>query len=108
MGLLISEEWVNRTESYSSGSSDPYESAYDTTGTLYRALLREHGRCISRVYIDQGDKTLCVGWVFVKKAHYEDDRTKTYLQETWVTLHERMPERTIKHFYKEIGTKAAH
>ena len=51
---------------------------------LFRRLSREFGRCSSKVYVGEGTP---VGWVFEKKALYDDTR-ETYIMETWVTITE--------------------
>jgi hypothetical protein len=65
-----------------------------TTGDLYRAMRREYGRCISRVYIDTNGQTLPIGWVFVSRQRYDDTR-EPYRREIWIMLHEH-GERTIE------------
>jgi hypothetical protein len=84
-----------------------YESRYDNVGELFKSLQKNWGRCTSKVYRDVesgvlGTITQAIGWVFQKKEKYEDCN-KYYLRETWVTLHEREPQTTIKYFYKEIA-----
>ena len=54
---------------------------------------------MGKVYVGEGTP---VGWVFQKKTEYTDC-SETYLREVWVTLHEKLPERTVKYHYKEIG-----
>ena len=92
MRLYVQEEYVNvdRDVRYE-GTGTPYESAYETTeiGGLYRALVREYGRCTGRVYLDtQSRGTVAVGWVFLKRERYDGSDDDTYLQETWVSVFE--------------------
>jgi hypothetical protein len=54
-------------------------------GELFRFSVREHGRCIGRVYVDTDDGTVATGWVFQKRVKYQDD-DETYLHETWITV----------------------
>lgn len=90
--MLINETWVNATEGCKYGESGLYEPYTDNPGKLYKTLQREYGRCISKVYVDLPDnKVQAIGWVFVKRAKYEDCN-KTYLQETWVELYDDYPE----------------
>lgn len=77
------------------GDSEVYETAFDKPGDLYRASMRHHGRCISKVYVDDGVQ---VGWVFVKRMRYEDD-PGTFLAETWVTVHTAPPTTTVEYHY---------
>lgn len=77
------------------GNSEPYESYFVKEGEAYKSLVREFGRCTGKVFIDRDGKRKQVGWIFVKRKPYEDDRSKTYLQEVWVTLHNGPPNRTI-------------
>ena len=101
--ILINEEWIDRTRGVSHGNSGVYETWATEPGELYRALVREYGRCISKVYIDGPDgKPRAIGWVFEKRRRYEDV-PETYLQETWVTLHTEQPTRTTQHHYRVIG-----
>jgi hypothetical protein len=71
------------------GESGVYESFTDDAGKLYRDLVREHGRCTGKMYIDPkaGGKPRHIGWVFLKRRAYEDAPRKTYLAETWVSVH---------------------
>ena len=90
--LKIRETWVNASEGYNCGDSDWYEPFTEDRGELFRACQREHGRCISNVYVDvpvafYPPKTKKVGWVFQKRAKYTDCEN-TYLQETWIELRE--------------------
>lgn len=102
MGILIEENWINRTENYSNGASDVYETGFDNLGELYRFLQGEYGRCSGRVYIDRKDrKNIPVGWVFVKTWRYEDTH-EPFLLETWITVHEKMPVTKREIFPMEI------
>ena len=88
--LQIKEDWVNATKGYRCGDSGWYEpDQCQSTGRLFRALQREYGRCVSRVYVDGPDgQSWPQGWVFQKRRAYEDARgpNDTYLAETWVTM----------------------
>ena len=56
----------------------------DTTSDVYKAAMREYGRCSSKVYRDKKDgQAQHTGWVFQKRVKYADCN-KTYLQETWI------------------------
>lgn len=102
MCLYAQETYVDLTKGGCYGESDVYETMYDNPGDLYRACQRDYGRCTSRVYIDEANgQARPIGWVFVKRATYEDARkpTDTYLQETWVTVHKSPPTKTIEYHY---------
>ena len=102
MSLFIEENKVNLTKGWRFGDSGVYESYFETPGEAYRACVKEHGRCTGRMYIDTIDgKAKPIGWVFLKRAKY-DDCDETFLQETWVTLHEKMPTRTVENHYHEL------
>jgi len=99
--LWVSEAHINLSEGYRMGDTEPYESYLtgDQLGRLFRDAQREHGRCVSRVYVDIEDgPAIPVGWVFVKRDEYEDSRPRyddygrrkpveTFLHETWITVH---------------------
>ncbi len=97
--LYIEENWIDRTRNCGLGDSDIYESFTDNRGELYRAMQREYGRCVGKVRIDRTDGTTQeIGWVFRQRARYEDTR-EFYLRETWVTVHEAPPTKTIEYHY---------
>lgn len=98
--LHIQENYINKTEGYSFGESDVYETAYDNKGELYRSLQREYGRCASRVYIDTDKGAKPIGWVFEGRSKYGDS-PDTYLREVWVTIHDAPPTRTIQYHYAD-------
>ena len=100
--LFIQETFTNETENYRFGESDVYETGYSTVGELFRAVRREYGRCISRVYVDRANDAKPIGWVFERRAKY-DDCNQTYLQHTWVTIHDALPTKTVKYHYAELS-----
>jgi hypothetical protein len=73
---------------------------------MYRWLVREHGRCTGKIWVDTEDGSrLHVGWVFLKRDRYEDTG-ETFLHETWVTLLERSE--LVRHVdYFAIGKEAS-
>ena len=84
--LWIKIDMVNATKGYCFSKDRPFETCHENLGDLYRAMVREYGRCTSKMYTDRGVKpAMCVGWVFVKRAKY-NDANETYLQETWVAV----------------------
>ena len=54
-------------------------------GAIFRFCQKEYGRCVSGVYVGEGDQ---VGWVFEKRMQYEDCND-TYIRQVWVTLLDR-------------------
>ena len=96
--IYIQETWVNKSKGYTIGESGVYETFTDKRGQLFRSLQKEYGKCTSSVYVDcKSGGTKRIGWVFEQTAHYEDTN-EPYTRETWVTLHERKPETTIRTF----------
>jgi hypothetical protein len=73
------------------GDEPIHESRFDTLGALYKFAQKEYGRCVSRVYVDRAGHSVPIGWVFLKRAQYEEYQYRmprnTYLQEAWVTVH---------------------
>lgn len=97
--MLIQETWVDRSNNVRTGESSLYEPFTEDTGALYRHCMKEYGRCVGKVRIDlPGGSSKAIGWVFQKRQKY-DDCNDTFLLETWVTLHDFEPERTVKHHY---------
>lgn len=97
--MLMHETYVNVDKNACFGESDWFEPWTEDTGKLYKDLVREYGRCVSSVYIDQENSPpLRVGWVFRKRMKYEDS-PDTYIREVWVELAESVetPKRVIKH-----------
>ena len=101
MNLMVSESWVNATKGYRLGDSGVYESYTDKVSELFRAMQKEYGRCVSKAYIDESGNSKHIGWVFQKRKQY-DDCKESYLQETWVSIHEKPNETKTTCFYKEL------
>jgi len=79
--------------------SEVYETCYEDKGFLFKALVKEHGRCVGKIYIDdENDKSKEIGWSFLRREQYTDC-AKTYLKETWVTLYSAAPTKTIEYHY---------
>ena len=102
MNLFIREEYTeiknhdtDEERRFYLGDGGVYETRFDDKGKLFLFLQKEHGRCVSRVYIDPHRE---VGWVFQKLVRYTDSKEK-YLQEVWVTVHTDEPTRTIEFHY---------
>jgi len=103
MSLLIEEHWINASKGCGIGDSGIYESYFTSPGEAYRQCQKLYGRCVSKVYVDEPGTGLikAVGWVFQQRIEYEDCN-ESYIRETWITLHEKMPDKTITHHYQEI------
>ena len=67
------------------------DSRCKTIGLLYKAMLKEHGRCTGRMYVDSPEGPKAIGWCFLRRRKY-DDCAETYLCETWVTLYHEPPD----------------
>lgn len=99
MKIYMQEQTVNKTEGYKIGDSGVFESRFETKSEIYEYCLREYGRCIGKCYVDTSDKKAkTIGWVFLKRVKYEDCN-ETYLQETWISLHEKLPVTKTEYFY---------
>lgn len=60
---------------------------------IYRYAVKEYGRCVSKMYTDTVDgRTIHIGWVFQKRMAYIDSPKKKFVQETWVSVLEVIPE----------------
>ncbi len=58
--------------------------AANTTADVYKAALKEFGRCVSKIYRDNEDKTARhIGWVFEKRVKFSDCN-EYYIQEVWL------------------------
>lgn len=101
MALFIEEKFVNATKGYRIGESGVYEPFTDDVKKLFKSLQKEHGRCISKCYLETkaGDKQ--IGWVFQKREKYTDS-AETFVKETWVMLHEKEPETKTTFHYKYL------
>lgn len=86
MGLKVRITYVNKTKGHHIGY-EPYHEPYtEDRGELYRSLVREYGRCVSKMYHDTPDgKTQEIGWVFESRDKYTDS-DDTYIRETWVEV----------------------
>lgn len=101
--LFVQESWLERRDdgkTYGLGDSEVYETSYckGEIKKLFKLCMREYGRCTSKVYRDSDTGTHAIGWVFEKRKQYEDS-TDTYILETWVTLHDAPPVKSIKYNY---------
>lgn len=93
--MLIQETYVNKSEGYRLGETEPYEPYTDDIGELFRELQREYGRCVGKCYVDKKDgSSQAIGWVFQKRQKY-DDCNETFLSEVWVTLYKSYDKHTV-------------
>jgi hypothetical protein len=106
--MWIQETFINETKGYVCGEPDKYEAFTDDVGRLFRALQREHGRCISKIYRDTDNGAQAVGWVFEKRMKYSDARGNDlerdyYIQNVWVGLFEQPDKVTREVFPMVLG-----
>ena len=105
--LWVSEDIIaieGEDKRYRLNDGEPYESGSETPGEIYRLCVREYGKCVSKCYVDNvvnPDKPQHIGWVFQKRVKF-DDCNRTYIQEVWVTLHEKPPTRRTEYHYNVI------
>lgn len=93
--LQILESYFNATEDCFLCDSGWYEPFTEDVGRLFRRLQREHGRCVSRVYVDGPDgQSWPQGWVFQKRRRYDGARSPSdkYSVQTWVSMRHVMKE----------------
>lgn len=93
--IWLQEEYVNKTQGYRVGSSEVFETSFETKSEVYKYCLKEFGKCVGKVYVGEGQH---IGWIFQKLVKYEDSKEK-YLQEVWVSLHKGLPTKTISYDY---------
>lgn len=87
--LYARETYINATKGHGISDGPWYETYTDARGELYRAMRKEYGRCVSKVYVDRpGAEPLAVGWVFQGRQRYEDTN-EPYLREVWVEVSEQ-------------------
>lgn len=114
--LYIETVSLNANNGYHMGSPVFEETKYTNMGELYRALVKEYGRCSSKLYIgDVSGKSVQIGWVFQKRVYYSDLRLNksmrslnaserdfyTFIKETQVSVHTAKSTTTvINHFAK--------
>ena len=95
--MFIQETYVDETRQLRYGTTDLYEPFTENVRTLFLALQRMYGGCVSKIYIDQeGGEPAAIGWVFQKRTKY-DDCDRHYLQSVWVILHEKKPTVTTEY-----------
>ena len=102
--LWIKEVWTNEDQEVRVGDSGPYETFTDDVGELFQSLQKEYGKCVSKLYMEP---EIQIGWVFEKRQKYTDC-DETYLQSTWVSVYDKEPETTVKHFYHNFDGKENH
>lgn len=93
MTLEIREIFINKDMHARYGDSGWYECWQDKRGDLYRALVKEYGRCIGSAYINhpiEANIHIKVGWVFLSRVPYEGRGVGTYLRETWVEVRDKL------------------
>jgi hypothetical protein len=87
--LWITLDFVDLTRDmrYENVGLEPTDFEEEEVGRLYRAMRKEFGRCVSKVYMStSAEEAIPIGWVFQKHTEYTDTNRK-YLREVWVTVH---------------------
>jgi hypothetical protein len=104
MPLWIREDYINQTKGYRFGDSGWHEAHDDSLGKLFKALQKEFGKCVSKVYVDKADgPPMQTGWVFEKTMEYDDahrlpkGKDRTYIREVWVTVSTFEPKKTYRY-----------
>ena len=69
-------------------------------GDIFRWSQKEYGGCVSKVYQETDEGTIAIGWVFQKRREYEDDASKSYIHEVWVSLYDEWQPTVIKKPHK--------
>ena len=96
--LWAQEAWIDVDRNLRCGDTEVYETRYEKPGDLFRSCQREYGRCTSKVYVGDGHP---IGWVFEKKKQYDDSKD-TFILQTWVSVHEKPPTKTVEYHYSEL------
>jgi len=102
MSLHVQETFINQTEGYIYGETPVYETYAETIGELFRAMQREYGRCVSKMYVGQADDAKAIGWVFERRERYEDTG-EVYVREVWVSVHTAPDTVTCTPHYLELA-----
>lgn len=73
--LFIEISAVNATKRYRMYDNIFEESICDNKKDLYKALLKEYGRCTGKMFIDdKNGNPVQIGWVFVPGNIFEDSK----------------------------------
>lgn len=102
--LYCKEEtfWLHDGKASIIEAGQPYETKFDKVGDLYRACLREFGRCTGKVYVENNGKDIPVGWTFLRRNPEDTPPTKTLLEKA-VIVYVKPPVRRMV----EEGTEYA-
>lgn len=85
-GLKITLTNETKGHTFSKFIDEDSHEYHKTSGSLFRSLQEEWGRCRSKVYRDLPDGSAKqVGWFFESRQEYEDSRD-TYLRGAWVEV----------------------
>jgi len=110
--LYINVSQTNETKHYRINDDEFQETRFDDKSELYRSLVKEYGRCVSKMYIGEGQQ---VGWVFEKRVKYDDVRSSkslkhmteqerdrcSFIMATWISVHTQKPTvTTVEHYAK--------
>lgn len=114
--LYIEVFQVNSSNNYALDNPQFHESKYSDLGKLYRALVKEYGKCTGKLFnVGDNNKTQQIGWAFEKREYFDDTRRKkaiknltpterdlnTFMCMTQVSVHVKPKEVLItEHFAK--------
>lgn len=79
------------------GIGEPYQTAYAKVGDLYRACLKQHGRCLGYMMVDVDNISHRVGWTFRRRPTVEEMYGHSYGREK-----QRVPPHTLLETWVEV------
>lgn len=114
--MLIDVMCINKSTDHIFYSNVEDWRKFPTLKDVFRQARKEYGRCVGRVYgpdparggeepILMAD-TVPVGWIFRRTCCYKDSE-EAFVQETWLTIIEVIPEQRIPQSLKTIAKKQA-
>lgn len=111
--LFIEVVYTNETKHYRISDPEFVETRFSNKSELYRSLVKEYGKCVSKVYIDDGVQ---IGWVFERRVKYDDVRSSkafkhmskierdncSFICSTWVSVHMAKPMVTTQNYFAKF------
>lgn len=106
-GIYLEEDYLNVDKDYFLCETIRTDVSHKEPTSLFRDLQRQHGRCISSVYVDRASGAVKIGWIFEKRVKYTDV-DETFLMQTWTNFAAKLEsERTGKTSWRRIGVDEA-
>ena len=98
---LLIETTINKDKNYIYGEEKTplNETVIADLKSLYKFGLKNHGRCVTKIFVDRTKKAFHVGYVFEKKCWYEDTR-EPFITETWLSIEHYIE--TVEREYLEV------